>query len=273
LKIADMLDRGYPEDKIIEFISSGIFKRGYLSKIDRWNEAYIEYMFKPEEDIEYNAWGRKIALWFQDIASTAKSFWASQNSVISHTIGATLSDFGGGAGQFFNLGTKTGESIVQYERSKDFETLLIMSTTIWGETGEAFLATYGGLKGYHRLKGKAPTQPPTTSNVEMKPVVIGENMKRVREYADEIGGHTYRPRKNKPFDFDHALKRQKQWIKNIKRQGRTIIDIGPDFGRRRLGRDPSPFYKIERIAIKGYEKYKKVFKRKGKKFGGVEGLD
>jgi RHS repeat-associated protein len=162
IKATDMILKGYSSDEILEFIAKGTFKRGYLAKVNRWNEAYIEYMFNPEEDIEYNAWGRKIALWFQYIASTAKSFWASQDSAISHTIGATLSDFGGGAGQIFNLGTKTGESIIQYERSKDFETLLIMGTTIWGEAGEAFLATYGGLKGYHRLKGKAPTPNPST---------------------------------------------------------------------------------------------------------------
>jgi hypothetical protein len=154
IKATDMILKGYSSDEILEFIAKGTFKRGYLAKVNRWNEAYIEYMFKPEEDIEYNAWGRKIALWFQDIASTAKSFWASQDSVISHTIGATLSDFGGGAGQIFNLGTKTGESIVQYERSKDFETLLIMGTTIWGEAGEAFLMTLGGHSIYKNLRNK-----------------------------------------------------------------------------------------------------------------------
>ncbi len=64
------------------------------------------------------------------------------------------------------------------------------------------------------------------------PIVIGENMVRVREYANRIGGHAYRPWRNEPFDFDLALQRNARWIKDQMKQGREIIDIGPDFARR-----------------------------------------
>ena len=39
------------------------------------------------------------------------------------------------------------------------------------------------------------------------PIVIGENMKRVKQYAKEIGGHAYKPCKNDPFDYNTAMRR------------------------------------------------------------------
>jgi hypothetical protein len=106
-----------------------------------------------------------------------------------------------------------------------------------------------------------------------KPIVIGENMKRVQQYADEIGGQAYRPWKNDPFDYDLGMKRNKRWIKDMKTEGREIIDIGPDFKRRSLGRDPSDFYNMERGQLKDYANYTKVFERFDKTSGGVTGLD
>jgi RHS repeat-associated protein len=106
-----------------------------------------------------------------------------------------------------------------------------------------------------------------------KPVVIGENMKRVQQYADEIGGHAYRPWENDPFDYNLGMRRNKRWIEDIKRQDRDIIDIGPDFPRRSLGREPSDFYNMERTQLKGYGNYRKVFERTGRTSGGVPGLD
>ena len=106
-----------------------------------------------------------------------------------------------------------------------------------------------------------------------EPIVIGENMKRVQQFADDIGGHAYRPWQNDPFDYDLGMKRDTRWIEDMKRQGREIIDIGPDFKRRSLGRDPSGFYNMERFQTKDYYKYRKVFERTGKNSGGVPGLD
>jgi len=100
------------------------------------------------------------------------------------------------------------------------------------------------------------------------PIVIGENMKRVRKYAKEIGGEVYKPWKNDPFDFDLAMKRNKRWINDKMKEGREIIDIGPDFARRRTGYGASPFYEMERTQLNGYSNYKKVFTRFGQ-YGGI----
>jgi hypothetical protein len=42
---------------------------------------------------------------------------------------------------------------------------------------------------------------------------------------------------------------------------RHIIDIGPDFARRAAGRDPSPFYNMERQLTDGYPNYTSVSTR------------
>jgi len=64
----------------------------------------------------------------------------------------------------------------------------------------------------------------------------------------------------------------------MKEEGRIIIDIGPDFARRRRylieGKSPySEVYEMERMELKGYEGYHKAFIRRGKWWGGVPGLD
>jgi RHS repeat-associated protein len=105
-----------------------------------------------------------------------------------------------------------------------------------------------------------------------KPIIVGENMKRVKEYLDKVGGHAYRPRKNDPFDFDLAMKRNERWIKDQMRNGREVIDIGPDFQRRAVTGRNSPFYEMKRRNVKGYDNYNKAFERSGN-VGGVPGLD
>jgi hypothetical protein len=45
------------------------------------------------------------------------------------------------------------------------------------------------------------------------------------------------------------------------------------FARRAAGRDPSPFYNLERQLTDGYDNYTSVFKRFGRLEGGVPGLD
>jgi hypothetical protein len=109
------------------------------------------------------------------------------------------------------------------------------------------------------------------SEVAKKPIVIGENMKRVKQYAESIGGHAYKPWKNDPFDYDLAMKRNQRWINDMKRDAREIIDIGPDFKRREV-RGASDFYEMERSQLKGYKNYTKAFTRSGKT-GGVLELD
>ncbi len=74
------------------------------------------------------------------------------------------------------------------------------------------------------------------------------------------------------------MEANEQWIKQMRTEGREIIDIGPDFERRRKlverGKRPdSPAYNLERRVLKGYEGYRRVFQRYGKYRGGVPGLD
>ena len=115
---------------------------------------------------------------------------------------------------------------------------------------------------------------------ELKPVVIGENMNRVTQYA----GERYLTIKNFVPDeafqaafakgLEAALALNRQWIVQMMRQGRLIIDIGPEFPARRAGHPyrPSVFYELERRLLKGYSQYRKVFLRKGS-YGGVPELD
>jgi len=110
------------------------------------------------------------------------------------------------------------------------------------------------------------------SAAPQKPTVVGENMRRVQQYADEIGGHAYRPWKNDPVDFDLGMRRNKRWIKDQIRNGREVIDIGPDFQRRSATGRSSSLYEMERRHLDGYENYRKVFERSGSE-GGVTGLD
>jgi hypothetical protein len=108
-----------------------------------------------------------------------------------------------------------------------------------------------------------------------RPIVIGENMDRVSQYADDIGGHAYRPWKNEPFDYDLGMSRNKRWLQDQIRDGREIIDIGPDFRRRMTkGGEGSPFYEMERRILREsqYDNYQKVFERFGQE-GGVPGFD
>ena len=60
--------------------------------------------------------------------------------------------------------------------------------------------------------------------------------------------------------FHHLKEKALALLQHIKSEDLNNIvglDIGPDFLRRSLGRDPSPFYNMERSQVKGYENYKK----------------
>jgi RHS repeat-associated protein len=143
------------------------------------------------------------------------------------------------------------------------------------EIGSAVVEHYTGIptgvKGLATKGIKAVVNKVAKGSGDKKPpIIIGENMKRVKEYADKTGGHAYRPWKNNNSDL--AMKRNKRWIQDQRRQGRDIIDIGPDFQRRAATGVRSPFYEMERKNLKGYGKRQQVFKRSGSK-GGVPGLD
>ena len=108
--------------------------------------------------------------------------------------------------------------------------------------------------------------------IPQKPIIVGEDMARVQQYADEVGSHAYRLWKNDPFDFDLSMRRNERWIRDQMRDGREIIDIGPAFRRRSSTGRISPFYEMERRNLDGYDNCRKVFERSGSA-GGVPGLD
>jgi hypothetical protein len=111
---------------------------------------------------------------------------------------------------------------------------------------------------------------------ELKPVVIGENMDRVKAYAGEwaetiddwLAGRKW------------SLELNEVWMQEVKAQGRPVIDIGPHFERRwrfvrglEGGRPPSDVYALERRLLRGYPFYEKRFIRGGRYGGGVPGLN
>jgi hypothetical protein len=63
-------------------------------------------------------------------------------------------------------------------------------------------------------------------SMKSSPIIIGENMRRVQQYADRVGGHAYSAWKLDPWDAATAMKRNERWIQGQIRQGREIIDIG-----------------------------------------------
>jgi RHS repeat-associated protein len=109
------------------------------------------------------------------------------------------------------------------------------------------------------------------ANPDAKIVVMGENMRRVKEAADAVGGNAYRPWKNDPFNFDLGMQRNERWIRDQMKEGHVLVDIGPDFPRRAARKSAgqpksdqnSPFYEMERrnVQNKKYGKHCKAFKR------------
>jgi RHS repeat-associated protein len=109
------------------------------------------------------------------------------------------------------------------------------------------------------------------------PVVIGENMARVKAYAQRIGGVT----------IDDWLggrawseKLNDEFIHSMKSQRREFVDIGPDTGRRlrhRIdpvrGRPHSAVYGAERRQLQDYSGYSQAYTRTGRYESGVEGLE
>ena len=94
---------------------------------------------------------------------------------------------------------------------------------------------------------------------ELKPVVIGENMKkRVEPYARMIGAETIN---DWLAGRKWTLELNAVWVQEMMEQGRRVIDIGPDFARRAKGVAPSAAYGIERRLLKGYLNYERRFLR------------
>jgi len=99
-----------------------------------------------------------------------------------------------------------------------------------------------------------------------KTLVIGENMTdKVIPYAKKIGAETYpgMPGFKPGMEAEGLLHNQKA-IEQKMAEGYKILDIGPDFAKRKLTGGPSPNYQMERTITKDYEGYQKMFTRTGK---------
>jgi hypothetical protein len=106
---------------------------------------------------------------------------------------------------------------------------------------------------------------------ELKPVVIGENMReRVIPYARRIGAETI---DDWLAGRKWSLELNEAWIRQMMREGRKVIDIGPDFARRSKGVAPSTAYGLERKLLKGYLNYERRFLRWRRLRGGNPEVD
>jgi RHS repeat-associated protein len=97
------------------------------------------------------------------------------------------------------------------------------------------------------------------------PIVIGESMaKRVEPFAQQIGAETYAGMPGfQPGMETQGLAHNRAFLEEAMREGRTILDVGPDFARRLQTGMRSPNYEMERMLTKGYAGYRKAFSRVG----------
>jgi hypothetical protein len=105
---------------------------------------------------------------------------------------------------------------------------------------------------------------------ELKPVVIGENMERVRAYARMRGAMTINDWIPSP---QWTFEKNMQWVRQIIAEGREVIDIGPDFLRRASTGRASGVYEMERRLLKGYPNYVRDFQRWHRLQGGNPYVD
>jgi len=118
-----------------------------------------------------------------------------------------------------------------------------------------------------------------TPTTKPRDIVIGENQERVDAFSREVGADTISDwLKSTGKDWSPEVNRQ--WLEEMKGEGASFHDIGPDFERRwmnwidpEMGRPASPNYGSERKGLVGYENYTQWYQRSGKYQGGVPGFD
>jgi hypothetical protein len=90
-------------------------------------------------------------------------------------------------------------------------------------------------------------------------VVMGEDMaNRVRPMGTSIRAEWYDP---PPFSNDaQSLAHNRYWINEQMNQGKTLIDIGPAYGRPGYPGPSSPWYKMEldEVARRHYPYYERI---------------
>lgn len=77
---------------------------------------------------------------------------------------------------------------------------------------------------------------------------------RVIPYANRIGASYYKPRL--ASDARNWLENNRRWVRRQMKEGKEIVDIGPDEARRQTG-TVSEYYEMERYEIlsRGYTLY------------------
>ena len=118
--------------------------------------------------------------------------------------------------------------------------------------------------------GAALTRGARQASRELKPVVIGENMDRVRAYARMRGAMTISDWIPSP---QRTFEKNMQWVRQIIAEGREVIDIGSDFLRRASTGRASGVYEMERRLLKGYPNYVRDFQRWHRLQGGNPYVD
>jgi hypothetical protein len=99
-------------------------------------------------------------------------------------------------------------------------------------------------------------------------------MQRVKAYAGEWAETIDDWLAGRPW----SMELNEAWIRQMMREGRRVIEIGPDFwaryhGKREISRLLHRHaYASERHLLRGYPYYRKVFQRYNPRSGGVEGL-
>jgi hypothetical protein len=152
---------------------------------------------------------------------------------------------------------------------------LVLNTVVGGVTGgvaHGVGARISGARTSVELPAP-PTAPPSGARFVVDPagvvtdlgprpgplVVMGEDMaNRVRPMGTSIHAEWYDP---PPFSNDaQSLAHNRYWINEQMNQGKTLIDIGPAYGRPGYPGPSSPWYKMEldEVARRHYPYYERI---------------
>lgn len=131
----------------------------------------------------------------------------------------------------------------------------------WAMVGMCALAFVPGVGGLGKL-GKFASHADDVSRAvkaagkSKRIAIIGEDMKgRVLPFAKRLESkglkvETFTP--SKGLSMNQALEENAQWVRNLKKEGVAIADIGPSPARPMFPEPSSPFYGVERQEVKGY---------------------
>ena len=135
--------------------------------------------------------------------------------------------------------------------------LFVISVMQVGRVGIS-LAWKGGKSFFGAVRAARAAQSARIVGVRQGPVVIGETMKRVKDFAKDIPGAkilddmpNFKAMSMTDDQVTSAMMQyNRKWILEQMRSGRQIIDIGADASRA----NPSIFYQMEQNMLRNYQK-------------------